>query len=119
MNAMPSMAFDTLRASRTLRDAGVEERMAEAIVAVVGQTAGPPSIEHLATRDDLQLTKAELRAESGALRTEIAGVRAEIAAAEGRLRETLRQQGWAQLGAMTALLGLAVAAIRLLPGGLG
>jgi hypothetical protein len=112
MNAMPSMAFDTLRASRTLRDAGVEERMAEAIVAVVGQTAILPSIDHLATKDDVLLSKAELRAEMGALR-------AEIAASESRLREAIRAQGWAQLGAMTALLGLAVAAIRLLPGGLG
>lgn len=50
---MSVIAFDTLEATKTLRSAGVEERTAEAIVAVVQRTVELPPTDHLATRDQL------------------------------------------------------------------
>ncbi len=46
-------AFDTLSASKRLRDAGLEERAADAIVELVQSTAYFPDISGLATKTDL------------------------------------------------------------------
>jgi len=49
-----AIAFDTLDASKTLRNAGVDERTAEAIVAVVQRTVELPPTDHLATREQVE-----------------------------------------------------------------
>ena len=46
-------AFDTLSASKRLRDAGVEERAAEAIVALVQSATNFPDVSGLATKNDI------------------------------------------------------------------
>jgi len=60
---MSTTAFDTLSASRRLREAGMDERTAEAVVALVQQTAQRPDISALATKDDVRdmVTRADLR----------------------------------------------------------
>ena len=57
-----NVAFDTLSASKRLRDAGLEERAAEAIVELVHSTACFPDISGLATKIDLadNATKADI-----------------------------------------------------------
>ena len=60
---MATIAFDSLRASKRLREAGMDERMADTVVELFQQSAGMPDISHLATKDDLQpfATKDDLR----------------------------------------------------------
>ena len=54
-----NLAFDTLSASKRLRDAGVEERAADAIVELVQSAAHFPDISGLATKTDTA-TKADI-----------------------------------------------------------
>ncbi|MDR7114863.1 hypothetical protein [Caulobacter sp. BE254] len=56
-----NVAFDTLSASKRLRDAGLEERAAEAIVELVQSAAHFPDVCGLATRIDIadMATKAD------------------------------------------------------------
>ena len=89
---MTMAAFDTLKAVKRLKEAGLDEAQAEAMV----ETFGGPPHDSLATREDLAATEEKLRADITAtetvLRTEIAGteekLRTEIAHSEERL--TLR-----------------------------
>lgn len=66
---MTSITFDTLAAARTLRSAGLDEKTAEAIVAVVQRTTVLPTIDHLATKDQLESVEKRLLASIGDLRT--------------------------------------------------
>jgi hypothetical protein len=50
---MATTAFDSLSASKRLREAGMNERMADTVVEIFQQTASMPDISHLATKDDL------------------------------------------------------------------
>ena len=74
---MPAPAFDTYAAVKRLREAGVDERQAEAFVATVGDAMG----EHVTKADlaelrtAMQVEMAELRSET---KTEIAGLRADL-----------------------------------------
>ena len=121
--------FDTMSAAKRLRDAGVEERAAEAIVDLVQSAARMPDISDLATKSDLNelalttksefdkmtaqmATKSELKSEIHALRLELKG---DIAALETRFSEKLRVQGWALMGGMAALITIYTALIKLLP----
>ena len=103
-----NVAFDTLNASKRLRDAGLEERAAEAIVDIMRDTTELPDVSDLATKTELALTRADLKAE-------IAGVRTDISALEARLSEKIRLQGLALIGAMTTLIALSTALIKLTP----
>ena len=80
---MPTTAFDTLTAAGQLEDAGIETRPAKAIVTVIRQSG-----EAVATRADL---------------TEV----------RGDAFRALRIQGIGLVGAFTALMGAAVAVIKL------
>jgi hypothetical protein len=110
--------FDTLEASKRLRDAGVEQRAAEAIVDLVQSAARIPYIGDLATKSDLSelasqmATKSELKSEVQALRLELKG---DIAVLETRFSEKLRVQGWALMGGMAMLITIYTALIKLLP----
>ena len=75
------MAIDTLRLARKLREAGFNEAQAEAVADAVRE--GAESAD-LATKGDLALTTAELRAEIAELRSEM---RAEFAAVRAEMRE--------------------------------
>ena len=50
------LAFDTLKAAKTLKEAGFEEAQAEAVVAAVGGAMG----ENVATKADLTALEARL-----------------------------------------------------------
>ncbi len=54
-----AMMIDTLQVSRRLRDAGADERVADAVAAVVAEAA-LGSREDLATKGDLGLLRTEL-----------------------------------------------------------
>jgi len=75
---MTTIAFDSLSASKRLREAGMDERLAEAIVELVQQTTMLPDISELATKAELAATRADLLA----TRTEL---KSDIALAESRL----------------------------------
>jgi hypothetical protein len=102
---MTAISFDTLGASKRLREAGMDERLAEAVVELVQQTTMLRDISDLAT-------KAELK-------SEIALVRADMSLMESRLRadlsEKIRLQGWAILGGVAVLMTISTALIKLVP----
>ncbi len=60
---MTTLAFDTLKAAKALREAGFEEAQAEAVVATVGGAVG----RNVATKADLTEVVATLRADMAAL----------------------------------------------------
>ena len=126
-----SIAFDTLGATKRLRDAGLEERAAEAIVELVQSTAQFPDISGLATKADTA-TKADLanmatKAETATktdladlahtTRMDIQALKADLAITKhqilAELNDKLRLQGLALMGGMTAIVGLATAIIKL------
>ena len=78
-------AFDTLKAAKRLKDAGLEENQAEALVEVIGSTL----TENLATKDDLAAVEERLDGKISAveerLNGKIASVRGDISAVEERL----------------------------------
>lgn len=52
--------FDTLSAARTLTDAGIDRKQADAIAQVTGQAAEHHRGAAFATRADLQMLRADL-----------------------------------------------------------
>ena len=118
-----SPAFDTLSASKRLRDAGVEERAADAIVELVQSATHFPDISGLATKVDIadMATKADIAdmAKATVTKMEFAEVRHSIELLENRLRaelhDKLHVQTFALMGGMTAIVGLATAIIKLAP----
>jgi hypothetical protein len=130
---MTAIGFDTLNATKRLRDAGMEERLAEAVVDLVQLTAHMPDISHLATKDDLRqmelATKADLRQLELATKSDLRQfeqstkaelqeakltLRGELAQLEARLSEKIRSQGWAVLGGMAVLLAFYTAMAKLI-----
>lgn len=109
---MTPFSFDTLGASKQLREAGMPEGMAEAVVSVFQHAATSPDISHLATKDDVadMATKADLDGLRVATRADIDlakfDLRTEIMASEARVRETIRLQGWALMGGMGLMLAV-------------
>ena len=93
---IPGMvAFDTLKASRRLRDAGFAEKQADALVNAFAEDIGA----NLATKDDLALLRRDMAGEFGSVRKEMASefgaVRQEIKALESRMtseNEALRKE---------------------------
>ena len=71
---MSVLAFDTHKAVKALKEAGADERLAEAVVATVSHAMG----ENVAAKADVAATRSDLAAE-------IAAVRSDIAAFEARL----------------------------------
>lgn len=123
---MTAIAFDTLSASKRLREAGMDERAAEAIVELVQQTAQMSDISNLATKDDIRdlatktevaalATKPELQATNAEIRAATLELRGEMSSLEARLSEKMRVQGLALIGAIATLLALSTALIKLAP----
>ena len=83
---MTPFVFDTLSASKQLREAGMAEGVAEAVVSVFQHAAAMPDISHLATKDQVEALKANLdrgeiatREQLQALRADLDHVRSEMA----------------------------------------
>ncbi len=85
LDHMSVLAFDTHKAVKALKEAGADERLAEAVVATVGNAMG----ENVATKAD------------------IAAVRSDIAALEARLYRHL----WIMAA---GIVGLTVALVKLI-----
>jgi len=127
---MTPFVFDTLSASKQLREAGMSEGVAEAVVSVFQHAAAMPDISHLATktdvadmatRSDLELlriaTKADLdaqvalvkadldvmKADIGALKRDMA-TKADLADLRAEFGVKLLQQTWMMIGGVTALV---------------
>jgi hypothetical protein len=135
---MATIAFDSLSASKRLREAGMDERMANTVVELFQQTAGMPDISHLATKDDLKpfatkddlkqfatkddlklfATKDDLKQLEAAAKADLQEtkltLRTEIAQSELRLSEKIRMQGWSLLGGMAVLLAFYTAMAKLI-----
>jgi hypothetical protein len=117
---MATIAFDSLSASKRLREAGMDERMAETVVEIFQQAAGMPDISHLATKDDLKpfATKDDLKQSELAMKADILEtkftLRTEMAQMEVRLSEKIRMQGWSLLGGMAVLLAFYTALAKLI-----
>lgn len=88
---MTTAVFDTLKASDTLKAAGVEAKQAEAIV----HTMAGAFEDTVATKSGLAGVKADLKTEIGTvkadLKTEIAAVRAELKAEIAEVKVELKQ----------------------------
>jgi hypothetical protein len=120
-----NIAFDTLGATKRLRDAGLEERAAEAIVELVQSTAQFPDISGLATKAETatkanltnMATKADLVELAHATKMDIQALKADLAITKTQilveLNDKLRFQSFALMGGVTAVVGLATAIIKL------
>lgn len=111
-----NVAFDTLSATKRLREAGLEERAAEAIVELVQSTTQFPDISGLATKADTA-TKADLAELAHATKMDIQALKADLAITKTQilveLNDKLRLQSFALMGGVTAIVGLATAIIKL------
>jgi hypothetical protein len=67
---MASLALDTLRVSKRLREAGFSEPQADAVTGIISE-ARETSLAELVTKSDLRETKAELKADIAELRSEV------------------------------------------------
>lgn len=114
------MAIDTLKVARRLREAGFDEAQADAVVAAVQEGAERGDF---ATKADLALQAAELRAEIAAVRSEmremeqrlIARITNEIAAAKSEiLGRTFQMILGAVLVNIVTMLGVMFAFAKLL-----
>ena len=93
---MASLAFDTLTAARRLKKVGMEESHAEAVAeslrdAVTGSVATKQDLDAVKAelREEITAAKAELREEVTAVKAEVTAVKAEVTAVEARLREEI------------------------------
>ena len=76
---MSTLAFDTHKAVKTLRETGFEEAQAEAVVATVGAAL----TENMATKSDVTPLKtdvAALKIDVAALKTDVAALKTDVAA---------------------------------------
>ena len=100
------VAFDTLKASRRLRDAGFEEEKTEALVNAFAQDIGA----NLATKDDIALLRQEMAGEFSAARkdmaNEIASVRKDMALLEQRVNNRILLAVGSATTVLLAALGI-------------
>lgn len=109
---MSLLVFDTLKATKALKQAGFDEIQAEAVVATVGDAIGGS----VATKADLEKTARELRADMQKME---AGLRADMQKMEAGLRADVTAEFrnlYRHLWIMAAgIIGLNVTLMKLLP----
>ena len=127
---MALLVFDTLKATKVLKQAGFDEVQAEAVVATVGDAIGGS----VATKADLEKTAGELHAEIQELRGDMqkmeAGLRGDMQKMETELRADMQKMEaglradmaaefrnlYRHLWIMAAgIIGLNVALMKLIP----
>jgi uncharacterized small protein (DUF1192 family) len=79
------MILDTHEAVEKIVEAGASKKMAEAIVKTLNS-----SNDNLATKNDLLLTKSELKSDIAAVRSEIAEVKSELKADIAEVRSEIK-----------------------------
>ena len=94
---MATFVFDTHRAIQNLKEAGISETQAEAMVAMVGSALG----EGVATKSDVQRVEQKLEYEVRSLRSDMQAMEQRIILKLG--------------GLMLAGLGILFAALRFIP----
>ena len=96
-------AFDTLSASKRLRDAGVEERAADAIVELVQSATHFSDISGVATKADIaeMATKADIA--DMATATDIADVKVDIADIRRELAQFATKDALTELATTTKM----------------
>ena len=138
---MSPFVFDTLDASKRLREAGMAEGVAEAVVAVFQHATASTDFSQLATKADIanmatkadiadMATKADIadmafKADLAALRAEMATksdllvfraeMKAELASLDAKLGEKMRTHSYALGGLMISLVVGASAILRFAP----
>ncbi len=109
---MSLLVFDTLKATKALKQAGFDEVQAEAVVATVGDAIGGS----VATKADLEKTAGELRADMQKME---AGLRADMQKMEAGLRADVTAEFrnlYRHMWIMAAgIIGLNVTLMKLLP----
>ena len=110
-------SIDTLEIAKRLRDAGINEKQAEAITSALrdvlrAKQVSPDNadLSRLANKDDI----AALRTEMAALRTELRAERATLRTELKSEIEILRRDLTIRLGGMSVVLGGFLAAIKFL-----
>lgn len=110
--AMTPFVFDTLSASRQLREAGMQEGVAEAVVSVFQHAATMPDISHLATKSDVEAlgmaTKSDLDALRAATKSDLDTQRAMTMSALDAHRALMKSD----LDAQSALMKADLDALR-------
>ena len=102
---MSTLALDTHKAIKTLREAGFEEAQAEAMVATFGNAMS----ENVATKTDV----AALKTDVAALKTDVAALKTDMLALEQRLTVRLYTTVLTGVGLMIAANGIMLAAFKL------
>ena len=102
---MTTLAFDTHKAVKTLREAGFEEGQAEAVVATFGNAMS----EDMATKTDV----AALKTDVAALKTDVAALKTDMLALEQRLTVRLYTTVLTGVGLIIAANGIMLAAFKL------
>ena len=97
---MNAATFDTYAAAKRLRDAGFDERQAEAAVSMVRDAAGADR-EQLATKADVAELKGDIEALRAATKVDLAGL-------ESRMYRALWIQAAALIGTQLAIAGFIV-----------
>ena len=106
---MNGIAFDTLAAARALREAGFEDRQAEAVTGVVRHAVGADR-DTLATKADLETGLAASRAD---LETGLAASRADLETGLATLRADIYLALWVQGAGIVAVMAALIAAFKL------
>ncbi len=107
LGCMSAVAFDTHKAVKALKEAGADERLAEAVVATVGNAMG----ENMATKTDIASVRSDLTAEIASVKSEITAVRSDIAAEIAALEARLYRHLWIMAA---GIVGLTVTLVKLI-----
>ncbi len=116
---MTTLAFDTHKAVKALKEAGFDDPQAEAVVATVGEAIGGS----IATKADIAEVRTTTKADIAEVRAEITELRAEMKTDIAQLRAEMADQFsilyrhlWSMaIGIVGFTAGLTVALVKLLP----
>ena len=112
-----NIGFDTLRAAEDLKQAGIAEAHAKAIVATMSGAIG----DHVATKSDVATVKsdvavlktdvADLKTAVAGLKTDVAGLKTDVAAVRTEVAELKATLTWR----IVLALGVFAALTRMMP----
>jgi hypothetical protein len=108
-------AFDTLVQTKRLREAGFEEKQAEALTAMLRDAVKPLDTSDLVTKADFAALKADLKADLAAFKADVA-TKSDLAALKTELKADLATKS--ELAALKAdllqwIIGLIAGAVVL------